>query len=91
MARPKNFKQALIATMIPIFTHTNSALVGLAKSMLEDAGVGAVLKNEFSSVGFPPYNLQQELWLLDDKDLEAAQEILANLNDSQGQQDESET
>ena len=89
MARQKNFKQTLNAAMIPIFTHTNSALVGLAKNMLEDAGVGVALKNEFSSVGFPPYNLQQELWLLDEKDLEAAQEILANLNDSQDQQDES--
>jgi hypothetical protein len=76
--------------MIQIFTHTNSALVGLAKGLLEDAGVGAVLKNEFSSVGFPPYNLQQELWLLDEKDLESAQEILANLGKNQEDQEQQE-
>ena len=91
MARPKNFKQALIATMIPIFTHTNSALVGLAKNLLEDAGVGVVLKNEFSTAGFPPYNLQQELWLLDAKDLDTAKEVLTNLSDAQDRQDESES
>lgn len=73
--------------MSQIFTHTNSALVGPAKSLLEDADVGAVLKNEFSSVGFPPYNLQQELRLLDEKDLESARQILANLGNNQEQQE----
>ncbi len=68
--------------MIMVYTHTNPALVGLAKSMLESEGFDVTLKNEFSTAGIPPYNLDQELWVLNDSDAEAARKILAGLDET---------
>ena len=63
-----------------VYSHDNPALVGLAHSLLEEAGLEVTLKNEFSVAGFPPYNLRQEVWLLDDKDIDKAAEILEQLS-----------
>ncbi len=64
-----------------VFTHTNPALVGLAKSMLESEGFEVMLKNEFSTAGIPPYNLDQELWVIRDSDAARAAEILEDLDE----------
>lgn len=66
--------------MILVYTNDNPALVGLAKSMLEEAGFDVTLKNELSATGFPPYNLNQELWLLNEADLEPARTLLSSMN-----------
>ncbi len=67
--------------MILVYTNQNPSLVGLAKCMLEDAGLGVSIKNEFTTSGFPPYNLDQELWLINDADLETAREVLSSLQE----------
>jgi len=64
-----------------VFTHTNPALVGLAKSMLESEGFEVMLKNEFSTAGIPLYNLDQELWVIRDSDAARAAEILEDLEE----------
>jgi hypothetical protein len=62
-----------------VYTHENSALVGLAKSMLENAGMKVILKNEFTSTLMYPTGIQQELWLPDESDYDTAVEILESL------------
>jgi len=62
-----------------VYTHENSALVGLAKSMLENAGMKVILKNEFTSTLMYPTGIQQELWLPDESDHDTAVEILESL------------
>lgn len=67
--------------MIMVYTHANPALVGLAKSMLASEGIECMLKNEFSTAGIPPYNLDQELWVLDEAEADRARSLLADLNE----------
>ncbi len=71
-----------------VYTHYNPALVGLAKSILESSGMAVTIKNEFSGVGIPPYNIDQELWVLDDADYDKAQEILESLDEVDPQEPE---
>ena len=73
-----------------VYTHYNPALVGLAKSILESSGMAVTIKNEFSGVGIPPYNIDQELWVLDDNDFAAAQEILESLDEVNPQESENQ-
>ena len=68
-----------------IYAHDNPALVGLAKGLLENAGLEVTIKNEFSSAGFPPYNLRQELWLMDDTDLDKATAVLEEMSEEDAQ------
>ena len=65
--------------MVLVYSNDNSALVGLARGLLANAGLDVTVKNEFSATGFPPYNQRQELWLLNDSDLDRAREILAEM------------
>ena len=66
-----------------LYTHENPALVGYAKNLVEDAGIQVTLKNEFSAGGMaPPYNLNSELWILDDGDFDTALSVLAPLLES---------
>jgi len=67
-----------------VYRHDNSALVGLAKGLLEDAGLEVVIKNEFAGSGFPPYNQESELWVLSDEDFEKAVSLLADMNTEEG-------
>jgi len=67
--------------MIMLFTHANPALVGLARSILAGEGIHCMLKNEFSTAGIPPYNLDQELWVLDEADANRAMALLADLRE----------
>lgn len=62
-----------------VYTHSNPSMVGLAKSMLENSGLEVMLKNEFLNSGIPPYNADQELWVLDDGDYDTALELLDGL------------
>lgn len=55
-----------------LFTDKNPALVGLVREVLENAGFDVLLKNEFNSVGLPPYNLWQEIWIMNDADYDRA-------------------
>lgn len=64
-----------------VYTHTNPALAGLAKSMLESEGIEVTLKNEFTTAGMPPYNLDQEVWVLNDSDADRARDIIAGLDE----------
>ena len=71
-----------------VYKHSNPVLVGLAKSILENSSLAVTIKNEFSALGTPPYNLDQELWVLDDKDFDKAQEILESLEEAGPQEQE---
>lgn len=62
-----------------VYTHDNPALVGLAKSLLENAGLEVTIKNEFAAVGMQSSYMNQELWVLDDSDYDNALEILESL------------
>lgn len=67
-----------------IYSHENPALVGLARNLLEDAGIAVSVKNEFSAAGMaPPYNINQELWLLDDDDFEKARDLLSAFSEQE--------
>ena len=73
-----------------VYTHSNPVLVGLAKSILENSGMAVTIKNEFSALGTPPYNLDQELWVLKDNDYDEAQEILESLDEVNPQESENQ-
>jgi len=66
-----------------VYSHDNFALVGLARSLLEGAGIEVMMKNEFGGSGFPPYNQGSEIWVLHDKDKDAAEEILSEVSEIQ--------
>ena len=62
-----------------VYSHDNPALVGLAKSMLENAGLEVTIKNEFSAGGMVQHYVNQELWILDESDYDTAVEILESM------------
>lgn len=71
-----------------IYTHENPALVGLAASLLENAGIPATLKNQYTSAGMaPPYNINQELWILQDGDYDRAMEVLETMTEPEKSSD----
>lgn len=63
-----------------VYRHNNPVLVGLAKGLLEDAGIEVLIKNEFASSGFPPYGQDSELWVMNDQDYAAAHSLLDDMN-----------
>ena len=65
-----------------VYTHDNSTLVGLARSMLENAGLEVTVRNKYTGGGLPYFN--QEIWLLDDSDYDQAMEVLENLVEEEG-------
>ncbi|AWF83007.1 hypothetical protein BTJ40_20500 [Microbulbifer sp. A4B17] len=63
-----------------IYTHENRLLVELVKSRLEVAGIKTRLKNEYAQGAtgeLAPNQVWPELWLERDRDLERAQQVLA--------------
>lgn len=70
-----------------VYTHDNFALVGLARSLLESAGIEVMMKNEFGGTGFPPYNQGSEIWVVHDKDKDAAETILSEVSEIQDSED----
>lgn len=71
-----------------IYTHENGFLVNNAKNIIESNGIETVLKNEFSSgaVGeVSAFDAWVELWVLNDNDIERAQEIITNMQSKEGE------
>lgn len=64
-----------------VYTHENPVLVGLAKSLLEDAGLAVFIKNEFSATGMHPSYINQEVWVRDASDYDTAVELLENMRE----------
>jgi hypothetical protein len=65
-----------------IYSSFNLAAVHHARNLLENEGIRAVVRNEFlsSAMGdLPPAECQAEVWILFEKDLEAAEAILRSL------------
>lgn len=61
-----------------IYSHQNSMLVGLLKSHLEFENIAIITKNDLSSGAageLAPLDLWPELWVVNDKDIPAAQAI----------------
>ena len=68
-------------TLKRIYSSFNLAAVHHARNLLETEGIRAVVKNEFlsSAMGdLPPAECQAEVWVLSDKDFQAAETILKN-------------
>lgn len=63
-----------------LYTNENTTLVGYAKSMVENAGIAVIIKNEHlgSALG-QPYSINAELWLVNEADYNEAMRILAPL------------
>jgi hypothetical protein len=62
-----------------IYSSFNLAAVHHARNLLETEGIRAVVKNEFlsSAMGdLPPAECQAEVWVLFEKDFQAAETIL---------------
>jgi hypothetical protein len=68
--------------MIKVFEDFELSRVGQFQSVLEAAGIRTLLKNQYmnSVMGEIPFvELLPELWILDDEDLERAQELIQGL------------
>ena len=64
-----------------VYTHDNPALVGLAQSMLENAGIVSMVKNRFSAGGMTgAAGINQELWV-DETDYDNAVEIIETMTE----------
>ena len=64
--------------MKKVFTHPNSLIVGNARSLLEEAGIQAELRNEFASSAMgetAPLETWPELWV-GEGDYEQARDLL---------------
>ena len=64
-----------------IYSSHNLAAVHHARNLLETEGIRAVVKNEFlsSAMGdLPPAECQAEVWVLYEKDFQAAEMLLKN-------------
>ena len=62
-----------------VFGSYNQQLVHHAKNLLEAAGIGVLIRNQYlsSAMGeLPPAECEAQLWVLEDRDLEKAQQIL---------------
>ncbi len=68
--------------VIKVFEDFDLARVGHIQSVLASAGIRTLLKNQFMSsvMGEIPFvEVLPELWILDDRDLGRAQELIRNL------------
>ena len=73
-------------TLKRIYSSHNLAAVHHARNLLENEGIRAVVKNEFlsSAMGdLPPAECQAEVWVLFEKDFQAAETILRSLGSQQ--------
>ncbi|PCJ93667.1 MAG: hypothetical protein COA46_01140 [Porticoccaceae bacterium] len=69
-----------------IYTNENSFLVSNIKNIVENNGLTAVLKNEFSGGGsgdLAPLDTWVELWVVNDADYDRAMGIIKNFQDSE--------
>ncbi|MGH9562568.1 MAG: DUF2007 domain-containing protein [Terracidiphilus sp.] len=69
----------MLDAMKEIFTHIDSARVGLFKSLLEEAGIGCFVRNEISTnmvTAVPIPALYPALCVVDDADFDRAVAIL---------------
>jgi hypothetical protein len=65
-----------------IYSSHNLAAVHHARNLLETAGIGAVVRNEFlsSAMGdLPPAECQAEVWVLFEEDVPAAETLLRSI------------
>jgi Putative prokaryotic signal transducing protein len=65
--------------MIKIFTSQDITLLNFYKSILEDNGIQAIIKNYYLMSGsgdIPPNECVPELWILDDSRIEDAGRLL---------------
>lgn len=63
-----------------VYSSFNQTAVYHARNLLETAGIRAILRNQMlsSAMGeLPPAECQMELWVVEDSDLERAEQILA--------------
>ena len=62
-----------------VFNADDPMLVGLMRSVLEEHGIGCIIKNEHLSgaIGqLPPLECWPELWVVDDKELLPAKRLI---------------
>jgi putative signal transducing protein len=62
-----------------VFGSYNQQLVHHAKNLLEAAGIGVLIRNQYlsSAMGeLPPAECEAQIWVVDDADLARAEEIL---------------
>lgn len=62
-----------------LYTHPNRILVENARNIVENAGIGTRLENEFAGGGIgelAPINAWLELWVVRDRDYETAEKLL---------------
>ena len=68
--------------MIKVFEDLDLARVGQFQSVLEAAGIRTVLKNQYVSGAFgeiPMGKASPQLWILEDRDLPRARELIGEL------------
>jgi len=67
-----------------VYKHDNPVLVGLAKGLLENAGLEVTIKNEFWNTGLTYHNRPLELFVLNDNDFETAITLLEDMIAEEG-------
>lgn len=73
-----------------IYQHENRLLVSNAQNILENAGIETCLKNEFASSAageLSPFDTWMQLWLLYENDINRAQQLLKNIEETSTQED----
>lgn len=73
-----------------VYTNESLFLVNNTKNIIEAAGIGTFLKNEFTqgAVGeISAFDCWPELWVLEDKDYEKALAVVVNSNKSSSMDD----
>jgi hypothetical protein len=61
-----------------LFSSPNSALVGLAQSLLESANIASEIRNDGVSQAMPGLPFTPELWVLRDEDFEEARSLVSS-------------
>jgi hypothetical protein len=61
-----------------VFSSPNSALVGLAHSLLESANIASEIRNESVSQAMPGLPFTPELWVLHHQDFEEARSLVSS-------------
>lgn len=73
-----------------VYTHENSLLVENMKNVLQQAGIETEIKNQFVRSALGEVAAQHtwlELWLVDDRDIESAQSIIAGITAKSSEND----
>ena len=74
--------------MIKVFEDFDIALVGHYQSVLEANGIETFMKNQFGTSGageLPFVEVVPQLWVLDEKRVDQARELIGTLRDQEGQ------